>query len=106
MEALQQRDITVFAIAQGTSLVYRRLNTLTRYANPTGGAVFYPAKNSGFAETYQKITQMARNKYVIGFAPKGNVESITFRKLEVRLTSKSIKADRIRSRNGYYATPH
>ena len=106
MEALQQRDITVFAIAQGTSLVYRRLNTLTRYANPTGGAVFYPAKNSGFAETYQKITQMARNKYVLGFAPKGSVESITFRKLEVRLTSKSIKADRIRNRNGYYATPH
>ena len=105
MEALQQREITVFGIAQGASLLYRRINTLTRYANPTGGAVFYPAKNSGFAETYQKITQMARNKYVLGFMPKGTVEGTTFRKLEVRLASKSIKADRIRSRNGYYATP-
>ena len=105
MEALQQREITVFAIAQGASLLYRRLNTLTRYANPTGGAVFYPAKSSGFAETYQKITQMARNQYVLGFMPQGSVEKVTFRKLEVRLTSKNIKADRIRSRNGYYATP-
>ena len=69
MEALQQREITVFGIAQGASMLYRRLNTLTRYANPTGGAVFYPVKNSGFAETYQKITQMARNKYVLGFMP-------------------------------------
>jgi VWFA-related protein len=105
MEALQQREITVFGIAQGASLLYRRLNTLSRYANPTGGAVFYPVKNSGFAETYQKITQMARNQYVLGFVPKSAVESVTFRKLEVRLANKSIKADRIRSRSGYYAVP-
>ena len=105
MEALQQREITVFGIAQGASLLYRRLNTLSRYANPTGGAVFYPVKNSGFAETYQKITQMARNRYVLGFTPKAPVESTVFRKLEVRLANRSIKADRIRSRNGYYAIP-
>jgi Ca-activated chloride channel homolog len=106
MEALQQRDITVFGVAQGASLLYRRQNTLSRYANPTGGAVFYPVKNSGFAETYQKITQMARNRYVLGFMPKGAVESTVFRKLEVRLANRNIKADRIRSRNGYYAIPH
>ena len=105
MEVLLQREITVFGIAQGASLLYRRLNTLSRYANPTGGAVFYPVKNSGFAETYQKITQMARNKYVLGFAPKAGIEKVTFRRLEVRLTDKTIKADRIRSRNGYYAIP-
>jgi VWFA-related protein len=105
MEALHQREITVFGIAQGASLLYRRLNTLSRYANPTGGAVFYPMKNSGFAETYQKITQMARNKYVLGFTPKDTVESVTFRKLEVRLADKSSKADRIRGRSGYYAVP-
>jgi hypothetical protein len=63
-------------------------------------------KNSGFAETYQKITQMARNRYVLGFMPKGAVESTVFRKLEVRLANRNIKADRIRSRNGYYAIPH
>ena len=105
MEALQQREITVFGIAQGASLLYRRLNTLSRYANPTGGAVFYPVKNSGFVETYQKITQMARNKYVLGFAPKEEIEKVTFRRLEVRLTDKATKAVRIRSRNGYYAVP-
>jgi len=105
MEALHQREIMVFGIGQGTSVFYRRLNTLSRYANPTGGAVLYPVKNSGFVETYQKITQLARNRYVLGFMPKGSVETVTFRKLEVRLTNKSVKADRIRSRNGYYATP-
>lgn len=105
MEAVLQREITVFAIAQGASLLYRRLNVLSKYANPTGGAVFYPVKNSGFAETYQKISQMARNRYVLGFAPRENVEKVTLRKLEVRLGNKTIKVGRIRSRNGYYAIP-
>jgi hypothetical protein len=105
MEVLRQREITVFGIAQGASLLYRRFNILSRYANPTGGAVFYPVKNSGFTETYQKITQMARNQYVLGFTPKTAVETLTFRRIEVRLSDKSVKAGRILSRNGYYAIP-
>lgn len=106
MEALQQRDIMVFAIAQGASLLYRRLNLLSKYANPTGGAIFYPIKNSGFSETYRKITQMARNQYVLGYLPGQKVESLTFRKIEVRLRNKSIKFNKIRNRHGYYAVPH
>ncbi len=106
MEALQQREITVFAIAQGASLLYRRLNTLTRYANPTGGAVFYPERTVGLLRPTKRSHRWPATSTYSAYAPKGSVESITFRKLEVRLTSKSIKADRIRSRNGYYATPH
>lgn len=105
MESVLQREITIFAIAQGSSLVYRKLNLLSKYANPTGGAVFYPVKSSGFTESYQKIAQMARNKYVLGYIPKENVEKVTFRRITVRLRNKSIKADKIRSRNGYYAVP-
>jgi len=105
MEVLRQREITVFGIAQGASLLYRRFNILSKYATPTGGAVFYPVKNSGFTETYQKITQMARNQYVLGFTPKTAVETLTFRRIEVRLADKSVNAGRILSRNGYYAIP-
>jgi VWFA-related protein len=105
MEALVRREITIFAIAQGSSLLYRKLNLLSKYAHPTGGTVFYPVKNSGFAESYSKIAQMARNKYVLGYVPKGQVEKMTFRRIAVRLKNKSIKARRVVSRNGYYAVP-
>jgi VWFA-related protein len=106
MEALQNRDITVFAIAQGSSLLFRKSNVLSKYANPTGGAVFYPVKNNGFSETYARISQMARNQYVLGYLPNQGVESVTFRKIDVRLRNNTIKFDKIRNRNGYYAVPH
>ncbi len=106
MEAIQQRNITVFAIAQGSSLLYRKLNVLNKYANPTGGAVFYPTKESGFSETYGKITQMARNQYVIGYLPNPDLKSVAFRTIDVRISNKAIKFSKIRHRNGYYYVPH
>jgi VWFA-related protein len=105
MEALVRREITIFAIAQGSSLLSRKLNVLSKYAYPTGGAVFYPVRNSGFADSYRKIAQMARNRYVLGYIPKGRVEEMTFRRIAVRLKNKSIKAKKVVSRNGYYAVP-
>lgn len=106
MEVLTQRGITVFAIAQGTSLISRKINLLSKYANPTGGAVFYPIKAAGFTESYQKIAQMARNKYMLGYLPNGRVKTLTFQKITVRVGNKDIKVGKIRSRNGYYALPH
>ncbi len=106
LESLQHRDISVFGIAQGASLLYRKLNLLSKYANPTGGAIFYPVKDSGFSDTYRRITQMARNQYVLGYVPSQKVESIAFRRIDVRLRNKSIKFNKIRTRQGYYAVPH
>jgi VWFA-related protein len=105
MELLQQREITVFGIAQGTSLIYRKFNLLSKYASSTGGAVFYPLKSGGFSESYQRIAQLSRNKYVLGYLPKQNVDKLTFRKVEVRLRDKNVRVARIRSRDGYYAVP-
>jgi VWFA-related protein len=105
IESVLQREITIFAIAQGSSLIYRKLNLLSKYANSTGGAVFYPVKSSGFTESYQKIAQMARNQYVLGYLPKENVEKVTFRRITVRLRDNNIKAAKIRNRSGYYAVP-
>jgi VWFA-related protein len=105
MEALVRREITIFAIAQGSSLIARKLNLLRKYAYPTGGEVFYPVRNSGFADSYRKIAQMARNRYVLGYIPKGRVEEMTFRRITVRLRHKDFKAKKVVSRNGYYAVP-
>jgi VWFA-related protein len=104
LESLLRSEIVVYGIGQGTGLLYRK-NTLAKYADFTGGAVFYPVKASGFSETYQKIAQMARNQYVLGFVPKVEVEKVTYRQIEVRVMAKDFKVAKIRSRKGYYAIP-
>jgi len=105
MEAVNQREIGIYAIAQGSSLLYRKLNILSKYATPTGGAVFYPVKSGSFVESYQRIAQMARNKYVLGYLPANEAETITFRKISVKLKNTTVKAEKIRTRSGYYAVP-
>ena len=94
------------AIAQGSSLFYRKLNILGKYASASGGSVFFPVKNESFSAAYQKTGQMARNKYVLGFVPRDNVKEPTFQKLTVRIRDKDSKAENIRYRKGFYLMPH
>ncbi len=105
LEAILSSEIVVYGIAQGTALLYRKMNSLTKYAHSTGGAVFYPVKSGSFPGTYQKIAQMARNQYVLGYVPQNDVEKVTFRRISVRIKNKEIKAGNVRNRKGYYSVP-
>jgi VWFA-related protein len=104
--AVVRSEIQIYGIAQGSSLFYRKLNILGKYANASGGSVFFPVKNESFSDAYQKTGQMARNKYVLGFVPHDNVKEPTFQKLTVRIRSKDSKAENIRYRKGFYLMPH
>jgi VWFA-related protein len=103
--AVVRSEIQIYGIAQGTSLFYRKLNILNKYANASGGEVFFPVKNESLSDSYQKIGQMARNKYVLGFVPHGNVKEPTFQKLTVRIRTKDSKAEDTRYRKGFYLMP-
>ncbi|HKZ41053.1 MAG TPA: VWA domain-containing protein [Candidatus Hodarchaeales archaeon] len=105
MEVVIHSEIQVYGIGQGSSLFYRKLNTLRKYANASGGSVFFPVKSESLAEAYQKIAQTARNKYVLGFTPRESVKEPTFRKLSVRIRNKEAKADNLRFRKGFYVIP-
>jgi VWFA-related protein len=105
LEALLQTEISVYGIGQGTAMYFRK-NTLTRFANATGGSVWYPTGISGFSETFQRLGQLARNQYVLGYLPSSKVETLTFRKFEVVVNRKGLKVGKIRHRQGYYAVPH
>jgi Ca-activated chloride channel family protein len=106
MESLLTGEIIVYGIGQGTSLVSRKIgNRVARYANDTGGAVFYPIKTDSFAESCQRITQIARNQYVLGYAPTQLPEKPTYRKITVELIGPQYKSLKIRSRKGYIAIP-
>jgi VWFA-related protein len=106
MEALLTGDIIVYGIGQGTSTVSRRLgNRLGRYANDTGGEVFYPLKTDSFAESFQKISQMARNQYVLGYTPSSQPDKPGYRKITVELIDSQYKSLKLKSRKGYFVVP-
>ncbi len=105
MESVLSSDIAIYGIGQGSALLYRKkLNALTKYADATGGAVFYPVKTGSFSDSYQKIAQMARNQYVLGYA-QNEVQKVTFCRISVRVKNTEVKVANVRSRKGYYATP-
>ncbi len=105
VEALTRNEVVVYGIGQGTAFLMRK-NILTRYANSTGGSVCYPVGVNGFSETYQKIAQLARNQYILGYIPDAKVVALSYRRIEVTVESKEIKVSKVRHRKGYYAVPH
>ena len=100
---LIQNSIVVYGIGAGNSLLFRKVDPLKKYADATGGRVFYPWKTRGFAETYQRISETARNQYVLGYVPTNNPKDGGYRSIAVRLKRPEF-AGKIRCRKGYYAS--
>jgi len=80
-----RNQIIVFCIGQGNSSLFRKVDPLRKYTEPTGGEVLYPWRAGAFAAAYQKVSQSARNRYVLGYTP-ANLGQETCRKIEVRVT--------------------
>jgi Ca-activated chloride channel family protein len=102
---LLENGIVVYGIGQGNSFLFRKVDPIKKYAGPTGGEIFYPWKTRAFAETYQRISEAARNQYVLGYTPQTRVQEETYRKITVRLTSEHHPVGHVRHRGGYYAIP-
>jgi VWFA-related protein len=100
---LIQNDILVYGIGLGNSTLFRKVDPLKKYAEPTGGEVLYPWKTRAFAETYQKISQAARNQYVLGYVPQNLVQPETYRSIEVRVLREGWEC-KVRHRKGYFAS--
>jgi VWFA-related protein len=100
---LIQNSIAVYGIGAGNSLLFKKVDPLKKYADSTGGRVFYPWKTRGFAETYQRISETARNQYVLGYVPKNALKDDGYRSIAVRLSLAEF-AGKVRHRKGYYAS--
>ncbi len=101
---LLNHSITVYGIGQGNSFLFRKVDPLKKYAEPTGGEVFYPIKRKAFSEAYQKISETARNQYILGYVPQVKGKAPGYRRIRVRVTRKGFVGN-VRSRQGYYAGP-
>src|SRR5262245_25900586 len=100
---LLEKSVVVYGIGAGNSLLFRRVDPLKKYTDATGGEVFYPWKTGSFAETYHKISETARNQYLLGYVPANELKDGGYRAITVRLTRSGF-AGKVRHRKGYFAS--
>ena len=73
---------------------------LRRMSDETGGRVFKVDRRHPLDEAFQELQEEMRSQYAIGYTPTNEAKDGSYRKLEVRLANRDLKAQ---ARKGYYA---
>ena len=74
---------------------------LQKFAEESGGRVFFPYKVEDLAESFVDIGAELRSQYFIAYAPTNPQANGKYRRIEVDTNRKGLT---IRTRKGYYAT--
>lgn len=74
---------------------------LKKMAEDTGGRFFSVGRNQSLSDIFVQIEEEMRSQYVIGYSSTNETRDGAFRKLEIRLADKNLKAQ---TRKGYYAS--
>ena len=97
MEAVQTTNTIVYGICFESG--FSGCTFLKNMSDPTGGRTFR-VKKTPIAEIFGTIQEEMRSQYAIGYVSTNRAHDGTFRKLEVRVLPKGLKAA---ARKGYYA---
>jgi VWFA-related protein len=73
---------------------------LRRMSAETGGAVFHVDRGHTLDDIFREIQDEMRSQYSLAYAPTNAKKDGTFRKIEVRASSRDFK---VQTRKGYYA---
>ncbi|HTP69089.1 MAG TPA: VWA domain-containing protein [Dongiaceae bacterium] len=95
---LLRQQITVYSVATANAYFDRKLDRLKSYAQNTGGDVYYGAKEQSFSDFYSRISEEARNQYVLVYSPQGD-RKVDYHSIEVRVRREGME---ILTRKGYY----
>lgn len=102
VRALLGADVSVYGVGVGSAYLNRRFTVLSKYANATGGDVFYASKRSDMEALYPLVTEEARNQYTLGYSPRGTDHSVEYHSIEVRVKRPHLT---LITREGYYSGP-
>jgi VWFA-related protein len=107
MKAVLAENISVYSIAVPTAFFERKISPvdrarspLIRYAEHSGGEVYYATKERSFEEFYSRLTEEARNQYTLAYVPRGTDRSADYHSIEVRVKRDGLN---IKTRDGYYS---
>jgi VWFA-related protein len=108
VEAAQKADAVIYSIDYQDPSAYGPFGfggaggegELRRMSDETGGRVFKVDRKHSLDEVFQEIQDEMRSQYAIGYTPTNDVRDGSYRRLEIRLANKDLKAQ---ARKGYYA---
>jgi VWFA-related protein len=97
VESVEATNTTVYGICFESG--FSGCSFLKDISDPTGGRMFQ-AKKISVARIFEIIEQEMRSQYALGYVSSNRAHDGTFRKLQVRVVPKGLKAA---TRKGYYA---
>ncbi len=108
IEAAQKADVMIYSIYYVDRAAYGfgsfggggGEGELRRMSNETGGAVFRVDRGHTLDDIFREIQDEMRSQYSIAYAPANAKKDGSFRKIDIRTSSKDFK---IQARRGYYA---
>lgn len=108
MRYAQQSNAAVYTVgllAEELPVVAARARrVLTRLAEATGGAAYFPKKVEEVEAVCQAIAREIRSQYTLGYAPLNRARDGSYRKIEVRLHGEAVERGlQVRARTGYFA---
>ncbi len=102
VRALLTAGISVYGVGVGNAFFNRKFTVLAKYAQVSGGDVFYAAKRDDMERLYATVAEEARNQYTLAYTPRGTDRSIPHHSIEVRVRRPNLA---ILARSGYYTGP-
>lgn len=73
---------------------------LTRFAEETGGRVFFPYHQDDMAQSFHDIGSELRSQYSLAYVPTNRIADGRFRKVQIEVDRRGLV---VRGRKGYYA---
>src|SRR5207248_1079007 len=77
-------DVSVYAVGVDSAILNRTKSVLARYAQSTGGDVYYGTSSSALSDVYANVAEQARNQYTIGYVPANTDHTKNYHAIEVR----------------------
>lgn len=102
VEMAQRAEVIIYAISTNVSGSKNPGDkVLERFAETTGGRVFFPYKIQDVADAFTEIQDELRSQYVIAYRPQNFIANGKYRPITIE-PSKN-KTLKVRTRKGYYA---
>jgi VWFA-related protein len=102
IEAALRAEVIIYVISTNiTGEDKKGDKVLMRYAEATGGRVFFPLRIEDVADAFAEIQDELRSQYVIAYKPQGFVADGRYRAISIDAPKRSNV--KLRARKGYYA---
>jgi VWFA-related protein len=103
LRLLLDNDIAVYGISNDEAPLLRHVevtNVMPKFADDTGGSMFYSFKRETLENIYPALTEQVRNQYELAYSPKRETDDSVFKSIEVKVNRPGV---RVIARQGYYS---